>query len=162
MLESELSYLVKETPGLESLGRSEIEQHYLSDGSEPLRIRRIGDKRFELTKKLDVAKNDFSRKDEINIPLNKEEYERLRGLSLRSLAKTRYFFPLPEGLMGEIDVFHGPLEGLVMVEVEFNNESARAAFVPPHWFGRDVSQAEWSANHFLAGKSYKEIKKFLN
>jgi len=161
MLESELSYLVKETPNLDGLGRSEIEQHYLSDGSEPLRIRRIG-RRFELTKKLDVAKNDYSRKDEINIPLTEEEFARLRGLSLRSLAKTRYFFPLPEGLMGEIDVFHGPLEGLTVVEVEFNNESARAAFVPPPWFGRDVSQEEWSANHFLAGKSHADIKKFLN
>jgi CYTH domain-containing protein len=160
MLESELSFLVKETPNLESLGRSEIEQYYLSEGSEPLRIRRIG-KRFELTKKLDVAKNDFSRKDEINIPLAEEEFTRLRGLSLRSLVKTRYYFPLPEGLVGEIDAFHGPLEGLIVVEVEFNNESARAAFVPPPWFGRDVSQEEWSANHYLAGKSYQEIKKFL-
>ncbi|MFA6603811.1 MAG: hypothetical protein WCT10_03120 [Patescibacteria group bacterium] len=161
MLESELSFLVKETPNLNELGRSEIEQHYLSEGGEPLRIRRIG-QRYELTKKLDVAKNDFSRKDEINIPLTEEEFTRLRGLSIRSLAKTRYFFPLPEGLMGEIDVFHGPLEGLTVVEIEFNNDSARTAFVPPPWFGRDVSQEEWSANHNLAGKNFADIKKFLN
>ena len=54
MIESELSFLIKELPELSRLEHKNIEQHYLSDGHEPLRTRRIGG-RFELTKKLDIT-----------------------------------------------------------------------------------------------------------
>ena len=90
--------------------------------------------------------------------LNADEYARLRPLAERTLTKTRSYLPLPGGLRAELDVFHGPLEGLAMVEVEFPDEAARAAFVPPPWFGRDVSQESWSANSWLAGKSLADVK----
>ena len=104
---------------------------------------------------------DFSRRDELNIPLSAAEFDRLKTVSLKSLRKTRYFLNLPNNLVAEIDVFHGPLEGLAMVEVEFRDEARRHAFVPPTWFGRDVTQEEWSANAFLAGKSYEDLKPLL-
>jgi len=157
MLESELSFLVARLPDLGGLASKDIDQHYLSDGREPLRLRRIGAK-FELTKKLDIDPNDMSRKEEINVPLTAGEYDRLLKLAERGLTKTRHYFPLAGGLTAEIDVFHGPLEGLAMVEVEFKDETARAAFVPPPWFGRDVSQEDWSANSWLAGKSLADLK----
>jgi CYTH domain-containing protein len=160
MIESELSFLIKELPELSRLEHKNIEQHYLSDGPEPLRTRRIGG-RFELTKKLDVAPGDLSRKEELNIPLTEEEFMGVCRLSRRSLTKTRYYLPLPGGLTAEVDVFHGPLEGLAMVEVEFADEAARNAFVPPAWFGRDVTQENWSANSFLAGRSIDDIRKFI-
>jgi len=160
MIESELSFLVKDLPDLRRLEHKSVEQHYLSDGPEPLRTRRIGG-RFELTKKLDISPGDLSRKEEINIPLTEEEFTDLRRLSRRSLTKTRYYLPLSGGLTAEIDVFHGPLDGLAMVEVEFADEAARDAFEPPPWFGRDVTQEDWSANSFLAGRSIDEIRKFI-
>ena len=160
MIESELSFLIKELPELSRLEHKNIEQHYLSDGPEPLRTRRIGG-RFELTKKLDITPGDLSRKEELNIPLTEEEFMDVCRLSRRSLTKTRYYLPLPGGLTAEVDVFRGPLEGLAMVEVEFADEAARNAFVPPAWFGRDVTQENWSANSFLAGRSIDDIRKFI-
>ena len=160
MLENELSFLVRELPDLSEAARKDIEQHYLSSGPSPLRLRRIAGG-FELTKKLDVDPADMSRKEELTIPLSEEEFNKLRPLSVRGLAKTRYYLPLPSGLKAEIDVFRGSLEGLVMVEVEFPDEASRRAFVPPSWFGRDVSQERWSANSWLAGKSLADVKKFL-
>ncbi len=160
MVENELSFLVKWLPKLDGLDKKEIEQDYVSDEIEPLRLRKIGG-RCELSKKINLAAGDISRRDEFTVPLSNEEYAKLRGLSVKRLAKTRYYAPLPEGLVAEIDVFHDKLEGLIMVEVEFGDESARRAFVPPPWFGRDVSQETWARNSFLAGKAFDDIKNRL-
>ena len=71
------------------------------------------------------------------------------------LSKTRYKIPLPPnsisqtskslgcpeyGLVAELDVFHGRLEGLRVVEVEFPDTLVADAFIPPDWFGDEVSQ----------------------
>ncbi|MDD5251042.1 MAG: adenylate cyclase [Patescibacteria group bacterium] len=160
MIENELTFVVKNMPDLTGLGHNDIEQHYLSEGAEPVRIRKIG-RRFELTKKMDLAKSDLSRREEINLPLTEGEFERLKTLSLRHIQKTRYYAPLPEGLMAELDVYHGDLEGLALVEVEFIDETVRASFVPPPWFGRDISQEAWSRNHNLAAMTLEQVKKYL-
>ena len=52
--------------------------------------------------------------------------------------------------MAEVDVFHGRHEGLMLVEVEFANTEAADAFVPPAWFGEDVSTDPCYRNSFLA------------
>ncbi len=157
MVENELSFLVATMPRIVGVPHKEIEQHYLSDGAEPLRLRRAGGT-FELTKKLPLDTDDLSRKEEITIPLDRQEYFMLLPLARRSLAKTRFYLPLPGGHTAELDVFRGPLEGLVMVEVEFRDDAARASFEPPAWFGRDVSQEPWSSNAALAGKTWFDIR----
>ena len=43
------------------------------------------------------------------------------------------------GLTIELDVFEGAYEGLILAEVEFPTKEAALAFVPPSWFGRDVT-----------------------
>ena len=34
-------------------------------------------------------------------------------------------------------------------------------FKSPDWFGKDVTQDDFSANSFLAGKTFLEIKKYI-
>jgi adenylate cyclase len=161
MIENEVSYLVREMPDLSSVPFKDIEQHYLSKGPQPLRLRRA-EGAAELTKKLRLDPDDLSRRDEINVPLTDEEYAMLRPLATRGLEKRRYKVPLADGLIAELDVFKGSLEGLVKVEVEFPDDAARAAFRPPAWFGRDVSQEKWSSNSWLAGKTYADVKKKMD
>jgi adenylate cyclase len=162
MLESELSYLVKQLPPLDGLEKIELEQHYLSDTETPLRIRRYDQDRYELTKKIPVNQADLSRQEEINIPLAASEYAELKGLAKRGLTKTRYLFRLEnDQLTAEIDVYHGPLNGLVTVEVEFPNEHSRDRFLPPDWFGQDITQEEWATNSYLAGRDFEEIKQLF-
>ena len=156
MLENERSFLVAKMPKLDGVVRKEISQHYLSDGEESLRLRKAGGT-YELTKKLTVDPGDLSRKEELTIPLDRDEYHLLAPLAKRGLEKTRYYLRLPDGLTAELDVFAGPLKGLAMVEVEFPNEKIRASFVPPDWFGRDISQEAWSSNASLAGKTFRQI-----
>ena len=163
MLEIEKTYLIKALPGdLGKYSREEISQGYLSETVNeppPLRIRQKG-KKFELTKKFRSNK-DLSMAEEINLPLSQEEFNRLWPLVVMSLEKTRYYFPLDSGLTAEVDVFHGDLEGLFWVEVEFKSPQQMRSFVPLPWFGPDITNESWSSNSFLAGSSYDEIKHLI-
>ncbi len=50
----------------------------------------------------------------------------------------------------ELDVFAGDLDGLVMAEVEFTSTEEMTAFVPPVWFGREVTDDGRYTNASLA------------
>ena len=52
--------------------------------------------------------------------------------------------------MVEVDVFDGDLAGLVVAEVEFDDEAASEAFVPPAWFGAEVTDDPAYKNRALA------------
>lgn len=160
MIEIERTYLVKKLPDLETCEKTLIRQGYYSGLPSPLRIRQQGDK-LTLTKKLVQIHGDQSTHDEINLSIKPEEFKRLWPTATKSLEKTRYLVPLLEDLIAEVDVFHGKLEGLVLVEVEFPSREAMEIFVPPEWFGRDVTDEDFSVNSFLAEKSFEEIKRFL-
>lgn len=158
MIEIERTYLVKDLPhDLGLYKKVEIKQGYFSQLPSPLRIRRQDDY-FELTRKFPKNTGDQSTHQEINLPIKKEEFERLWPSTLRSLEKTRYYFPLENNLMSEIDIFHGKLEGLTLVEVEFQSPEDMEKFVPMSWFGPDVTDEFWVENSFLAGSSYKDIQ----
>jgi CYTH domain-containing protein len=145
---------------LDSFKHFEIKQGYITTEGSTIRIRQNGDK-YELTKKTPIKENDFSQYEEINIYLTEAEFKKFWILTDKSLEKTRYFISINNNLTAELNVYHGLLDGLAMVEVEFKSESDMNKFIPPDWFGRDVTQEDFSANSFLAGKNYSEIKKFL-
>ena len=161
MLEIERKYLVKKIPNnLSSYKSNYIRQGYISPSPSPLRIRQKGDK-FELTKKLPIKDGDFNSAEEINIYLTEYEFGKLWPLVEKSLEKMRYDIPINGGLTAELDVFKGGLEGLVLVEVEFVSEEQMQQFQPPEWFGKDVTQESYSANVFLAGKTYNDVKMYV-
>jgi CYTH domain-containing protein len=161
MIEIEKTFLIKNIPS--DLGKYKsikIRQGYIITGKSVIRIRQFGDK-FELTKKVPLKENDFSQYEETNICLIEAEFEKLWKLVDKSLEKNRYFIPINNDLVVELNIFLGDLSGLSMAEVEFDSEMEMNNFNPPEWFGRDVTQEDFSANLFLAGKAYEEIKKFL-
>jgi CYTH domain-containing protein len=47
-------------------------------------------------------------------------------------------------------VYSGALTGLMVAEVEFPSEEAARAFVPPAWFGREVTNDSRYKNRRLA------------
>ena len=80
-------------------------------------------------------------REEYNLPLTKEAYEHLLskadGIIIK---KTRYKKPISgTELVIELDVFSGTYEGLMLAEVEFPDMEAAEHFVPPAWFGEDVT-----------------------
>ena len=136
-MEIERKYLVaKENlpDNLEEYPSRRIEQGYLCT-APVVRIRRQNDEYF-LTYK---SKGLMSR-EEYNLPLTKEAYEHLKpkadGIVI---SKTRYLIPEKNGLTIELDVFHEEYDGLLLAEVEFTSEEEANAYVPPEWFGEDVT-----------------------
>lgn len=69
-----------------------------------------------------------------NTYLDESEYERLAALPGVMLTKRR----LSIEAMG-VDVFEGALDGLVIAEAEFGSDEEMAAFLPPPWCGREVT-----------------------
>ena len=123
----------------------EIEQGYLC--TEPVvRIRRQ-DEQYFLTYK---SKGLLAR-EEYNLPLTRESYEHLKpkadGIVI---SKTRYLIPEKDGLTIELDVFHDVYDGLMLAEVEFSSEKAAIDYVPPAWFGEDVTYAKTYHNSTLS------------
>ena len=56
--------------------------------------------------------------------------------------------PLNTELTIELDVFEGYLKPLVLAEVEFPTEAMAMSFVPPEWFGEDVTfSGEYHNSH---------------
>lgn len=49
-----------------------------------------------------------------------------------------------------VDEFSGALAGLFLCEVEFSDEAQAGAFVPPQWFGADVTEDGRYKNKSLA------------
>ena len=158
-MEIERKYLVTQLPdNLDQFRHLETEQAYLCT-SPTLRIRRMGDS-YILTVKERLRLNStaiHNREEEFT--LSAESYNRLRAkCDSGQVSKTRYFIDLfqlsgnpdYQGLTAELDVFHGRHDGLLLVEVEFPDTERANAFVPPAWFGDDVSTEPCYRNSFLA------------
>ncbi|MGE9881540.1 CYTH domain-containing protein [Blautia obeum] len=134
-MEIERKYLVQQLPeSLSGYPCRIIEQGYLN--TDPVvRIRRDNEK-YELTYK----SKGFMTRMEYNLPLTQEAYEHLlTKIDGHLIQKKRYMIPLTNDLTAELDIFEGDLAPLILVEVEFSSEEAALAFVPPSWFGDDVT-----------------------
>ena len=90
-------------------------------------------------------------REEYNLPLTKEAYEHLLPkIDGLLISKTRFLIPLSDGLTAELDIFDGELAGLTMVEVEFTTIEQADQFIPPEWFGEDVTNSGKYHNSYLS------------
>jgi CYTH domain-containing protein len=160
-IELERTFLLRNIPGLKGCGRIEVEDLYIPKvvNHPTVRIRKIGS-RMEITKKTPAKGSDSSEQNENTIPLSSEEYGVLSKLPGNELLKTRYFFRVGD-TVAEIDIFHGKLEGLAMVDFEFSSRQAMEAFQPPAFCLAEVTQEHALAGGMLCGKSYRDIEPTL-
>lgn len=150
-MEIERKYLVNNLPAdIEACPHVEIEQGYLCT-SPTLRIRRAGDVYWLTVKEKVRSASSAIQNREEEFRLSADRYAHLRTKCDGKLVhKTRYKIPLDGGLTAELDIFHGAHQGLMLVEVEFPDTASADAFVPPAWFGTDVSQDSRYRNSWLA------------
>ncbi len=157
-IEREKTYLLKALPdGLTAWRSTIIRDIYVPEAADHavLRLRQKGGK-YEMTKKIPVSGTDSSRQHEHTILLSQEEFEALAKCSTKQIIKRRFFGDLA-GHSAEVDVFMGTLEGLAVVDFEFDSDDKLAAFAQPDIALADVTQDEWIAGGKLAGKSYNDI-----
>ena len=151
-MEIERKYLIHKLPeDLETYPCRKIQQAYLCT-NPVVRIRRQ-DQDYYLTYK----GGGLMVREEYNLPLNKDAYQHLlEKADGIVLSKTRYLLPLTYTLTIELDVFDSPYQGLWLAEVEFPTEEEANAFVPPAWFGEDVTFSSAYHNSTLSGKTLSQ------
>jgi adenylate cyclase len=136
-IEIERKFLIKKLPdNLDSYPKKKISQGYLNT-SPVIRIRSEDNKYF-----LTYKGNGLIKHTEYNLPLDKISFDKLiQKCEGFIIYKTRYIIPLKgyPALKAELDVFEDTFKGLVIVEVEFEDEQSAGLFIPPDWFGEDVS-----------------------
>ena len=138
--ERERRFLVAELPSDEPWATRSIADLYI-EGSR-VRLRRNEgivngqpELVFKLTQKVPSPNGVLGHRGYLTtMYLDAAEYEIFRVLSGDWLDKTRLSFP-PMG----VDVFGGPLAGLMIAEAEFDDDDAMSAFVPPTWCGREIT-----------------------
>lgn len=132
-MEIERKFKVKQLPDLSRFPVHLLEQGYLC--TDPVvRIRRE-DESYYLTYK---GKGLLVR-EEYNLPLTQEAYQHLLSKADgRIIRKKRYLIPFEEKTI-ELDIFDTPFNGLQIAEVEFTSEEEALSFLPPNWFGEEVT-----------------------
>lgn len=145
-MEIERKYLVHTLPeNIEQYPCRHLEQGYLNT-SPVVRIRK-DDHKYELTYK----SSGLLARQEYNLPLDATSYEHLKSkVDGRLISKKRYLIPLNTELTIELDVFEGYLAPLVLAEVEFPTEAMAMSFIPPKWFGKDVTFSGEYHNSYLS------------
>jgi len=145
-MEIERKFLVAQIPDLSTNCRAlTIRQGYVST-SPVIRLRQQ-DEDYILT----VKGAGTLAKEEFELPLTPEQFHTLwQKTEGFTITKTRYVIPLADGLYAELDEYHDMLEGFLTVEVEFPSVETAHAFVPPDWFGMDVTENRRYSNASLS------------
>lgn len=147
-MEIERKFLVEEDPRLDGAAPVQIEQGYLAldpgKGTE-VRLRRKGGELL-----LTIKAGEGRTRTEEEMPLDGDRFESLWPLTEgRRLSKDRHLIPL-DGLEVELDIFRGNLHGLLIAEVEFDDQTAADSFEKPDWFGEEVTGDRAYLNRTLA------------
>ena len=109
---------VKLPDNLESYPHTCIEQGYLCT-APVVRVRRDGDSYY-----MTYKGSGMMVREEYNLPLTKDAYEHLIvKVDGTVISKTRYRIPIGNDLTAELDIFDGALNGVLLVEVEFPDDS---------------------------------------
>lgn len=153
MIEIERKYLVTSLEFLNEYSlKNEIAQGYLNSNPErTVRIRIKGNKGFITIKGIgsESGVSRFEWEKEIEI----EEAKSLLKLCERGvIEKTRYEVKSGKHII-EIDVFHGENNGLILAEIELENENE--AILKPNWLGTEVTNDERYYNAYLSQKPFR-------
>ncbi|MFD8754897.1 CYTH domain-containing protein [Kitasatospora sp. NPDC059577] len=131
-----------------------LRQAYLTPSGAPVEFRvRAGEgTRLMTAKTFDPASGAMVRQ-EVEFPVADEVFDQLWDLAGgECLSKVRWSVPL-DGHLATVDEYDGALTGLRVVEVEFADVEAARAFVPPHWFGEEITGSPAWSNRELAARA---------
>jgi CYTH domain-containing protein len=146
MVERERKWLVARRPELADDGVRMAQGYVAIDGNVALRVRDAGPKGRTMTLKGGTG----AVRTELEWKIGIERFDAAWALTAgRTVEKTRYRIPVGNHT-AELDVFEGRLAGLLLVEVEFDDEGALALFEAPDWFGDEVTDDGRYTNAALA------------
>jgi adenylate cyclase len=144
--EIERKFLLHGLPSVLAFARRKpIRQGYVAlDGDTEVRVRRT-----PAGSTLTIKRGSGEVRLEEELELEPRQADALWELTDgRRLEKTRREMRV-DGAEATVDEYSGALDGLVVAEVEFEDEAAARAFTPPPWFGREVTGEPGYANRSL-------------
>ena len=161
-LENERRFWVAEPPDLSAAPVRLIEDIYLADSR--LRLRAIthadgAGPEFKLCKK--YGSDDPASGPIVNIYLSAEEHAMLSALPGHALRKRRHTIE-HAGRAFSLDVFEGPLTGLVLCEAEAESAQAIGALSFPPWAVREVTADPFFTGAELARLTAEQLKAGLD
>ena len=143
-MEIERKFIIEGDIDLSSLEYDDIVQGYIMLEPE-VRARSKGGKYYKTVKsKGDMVREE--RETEISCTMYNILMDNREG---GIIEKGRYYMPYGKYTV-EIDVFERSLKGLVVAEVEFPTEEEASDFIPPAFFGREVTYDKRYKNKNLA------------
>lgn len=145
-VERERKFLVTGPPPVAGTGDHIRQGYFAIDRTVSARVR----ERSGWASTMTVKAGSGATRTELEWELAPEIFDLLWPLAEgRCIDKTRYEVAVGDHT-AEVDVFGGSLGGLCLVEVEFDSDAAMAAFIPPDWFGAEVTDDGRYANAHLA------------
>jgi CYTH domain-containing protein len=164
-VERERRYLLPGLPpGLKlSDPHTQITDNYVT--GTRLRLRKVrspetNEWTLKLTQKHAPEPPDFSRTLITNIYLSPYEYEVLSVFEGNELRKNRYPYE-HGGRLYSVDVFLGPLRGLVLAETDFEDDASMDAFPAPPFAHLDVTRDELFTGARLVELTAEEVRREL-
>jgi CYTH domain-containing protein len=147
-VEIERKFVVENVPANWKRAKSSrIVQGYLPlvDSGLEIRLRRKGAQRVL---KIKAGHGRSRLEEEINV--SDRQFRALWPLTQRArIAKRRYKVD-SSGHVIEMDVYEGPLRGLITAEVEFKTHRESRLFRPPTWLSQEVTGNRRFSNQVLA------------
>ena len=140
-LEIERKFLLTTLPeNTDHFPVEQIRQGYLISGpGGSLRVRESVGINGETVYYQTIKKGKGLVRKEIEVILTREQFTVLWSQTNSQIEKHRYHIPLSDSSVASLDIYSGKLTGLSTVEVEFTNEVEAIDFVPPEWFGKEVT-----------------------
>jgi adenylate cyclase len=145
MQETERKFLVDELKWNPAESGTKIIQGYLSEDPErTVRVRIYGERAFLAIKGITTG---FTRDEfEYQIPL--VDAEQLMKLAIYEPVEKIRYKQKENGFIWEIDVFRGKNNGLILAEIELENELVEIEI--PHWIKKEVTGEKQFYNLMLA------------
>lgn len=159
MIEIERKFLIKNLPALKNLPHQRITQGFATPYNPEFVFRlrqsipidnkfrqRAGIKYFQT-----IKKSGLKKRIEVEIEITSKQMDTLWELCNEYVVtKSRYSIPIHDGFIAEVDVYKNDLAGLITVEVEFTSEELANSFIPPDWFGEEITENKNYTNVALA------------
>lgn len=146
--EIECKFLVARMPDLDEAEATPVRQGYLTLPSDSIeiRLRQKGDKLL-----MTLKSGAGLMREERETTISQAQFDIFwSATGGRRIEKTRWTGRLSSGLTYELDVFEGSHAPLRLVEVEFDSRVKAEAFIPPAWFGREVTEDRAYSNRVMA------------
>lgn len=164
--EIERKFLMRELPGFlrEGAHKVEMEQGYiaLEEQGHEVRLRTVRSDQGAEEYLLTVKSTGELKRAEYEVKLERKQFEMLwPATEGRRLEKDRYLVE-KDGVNYEVDIYHQPLRGLIVAEVEFETEEEARSFDKPKWLGKEVTELSFLKNRrLLQFENFEELKEHL-